>query len=180
MNWNNEDYELAGQCLDGRPVELTGAQRALVDEIRSDWRAVAGRLDVPAPAGMLHRVNARVKASRPRRRPYLRLAGGAAAAAAAVLVVLLAWQKGPDNNNLGPSNMPNMTAAESPADYIVQYLMGEEGTFEARRDSLDEQIANTQMDLALGENLHYDLTLDGLVDDLSATEFEDLDPSIVD
>jgi hypothetical protein len=58
--------------------------------------------------------------------------------------------------------------------------MGEEGTFEARRDSLDEQIANTQMDLALGENLHYDLTLDGMVDDLSATEFEDLDPSIVD
>lgn len=182
MNWTNDDYELAGQYLDGQPVELTGAQRALVDEMRSDWRAVSGHLDVPLPAGLLHRVGARAGAPKLRRRTYLGLASGAAAAAAAVLVVLLALQQAPDNNRPtpGPAGVTDAAAAESPADYIAHYLLATEGTFEVRRDSLDRQIADTQMDLAMGESLRYDLALEGLVDDLSAAEFKDLDPSIVD
>lgn len=98
MNTTNEDYELVARYLDGEEVTLSAAQRALAEEIVSDGRQVGGALDVPAPAGTLHRVHGRLlPVLRPRRGIWRRVrwAVPAAAAAAAILMVML-LPTGPD------------------------------------------------------------------------------------
>ena len=84
----NEDYELAARWLDGEAVELTGRQRALVDEIAVDAEAVGLALDVRLPPGTLHRVAAGLRPVRPQAR-VLKWRITQAVAAAAVIAVAL-------------------------------------------------------------------------------------------
>jgi len=88
MTPRNEDYDLVARYLDGEPLELTAEQKALAEEIASDFAVVGPALDAAPPGGMLHRVSARIRhAGRPKAR-VLKWRVPLAAAAGLVIATL--------------------------------------------------------------------------------------------
>ena len=141
MSPTDKDYELVGRWLDGEDVELTGPQRGLAGEIAADAAAVSAAIAAPPPAGMLHRVSARLRRHRPARgivRGPLRWASVAAAAAVVVAAALLCTVR------------PRV-AAVPPAEYVRQFLYTPAGELDPRLYQLGEELTAYQVELALRE-----------------------------
>lgn len=156
MNTTNEDYELVARYLDGEEVTLSAAQRALAEEIVSDGRQVGGALDVPAPAGTLHRVHGRLlPVLRPRRGIWRRVrwAVPAAAAAAAILVVML-LPSGPERR------VPERTI--SAREYVEQFVNRPADELDLRADLLAEELADYHVELSLNGFWGFEMTLAGV------------------
>ena len=140
MNQSERDYELAGRWLDGEDVELSGAQRALAEEIAAGVERVGEALDAEVPSGALHRVHVRFVRTR-RGRARSSWARWAAAAAAAVLigagVVIL--------------TLPGRPVGEgtSPSAFVESFLQEPLEDVDVRADLLSEELADYQVELSL-------------------------------
>lgn len=193
MTPTNEDYELVGQWLDdvaqppsaGKSIELTPAQKALAAEIFGDQQAVGAALDLALPAGVLHRVNARLAGKAYRRPHVLRrvLAWSSAVAAAAVLLVaVLPLFRGhggvPGNIAITPPTKPDQ--ALSPAEYVAQYLLSDPAPVDSSLAELGDQIADYQMQVALGESLRYNVSLAGMNEEMTQPSLEELETPAID
>ena len=90
MRISEEQYERVAQYLDGRDIDLDGAERDLSEEIRRDERLLAA-FDVAPPASAMARARKRMIAALGRVRTRLlwlgRVVGVESAAVAALLLV---------------------------------------------------------------------------------------------
>lgn len=163
MNPRHEDYERVGRWLDGEPVELTDAQRALAEEVAADAAALGPALDVSLPAGALHRAHGRLKRALPRRRRWqpLRWAAAAAAAAAVTLAVVL----GRGGNGMQPS------------EYLECFLQAPAGELDDRADALADELAEYQVQLTLNGEWPTAVAFTGLEGEVEDLFFEETTPA---
>jgi len=167
MNPTPRDYERVGQWLDGEPVQLTPAQRALAETIAADARKVGQALDAPPPPGVLHRVNARLKAAGPAAGRWAWLRWVSAAAAAAVLV----------GAALLPRTAPPPQAAPEPSQYVEHFLQVPAGELDARAQLLSEELAEIDYEVRLASNGEWpvELARSGLEAELGELMLDDAD-----
>ena len=157
-----EDYESVARRLDGERVELTDAQQALAGEISANAAGLAPALDVPLPAGLLHRVQARAlpASSVPRLRGWPRWAA-VAAAVAVVVGAALTWR--------APAPPATPTLMISAQTYVEEFTKTPAPALEARVRVLEEEIADTRASLALADSLDLDISLAGLEEEFGDT-----------
>ena len=161
MAAGNEELAQVARWLDGEQVELSARQRALAEEVLADEAVVGRALGTPLPAGVLHRVLARLGARgvRPARRG--RLAAALAAAAVVVVAAAALWLVG--------RGAPTPTAPE----YVEQFLQPPAGALEAQAEALSEELAETQVRLALGDDLPVEAAVTALAEELGELMAED-------
>jgi len=162
VNATNEDYELVARYLDGEEVTLTAAQLALAEEVVSDGRQVGRALEVPSPAGTLHRVHGRmVRHLRPASRLWRRVrwaAPVAAAAAAAVILALVLLPGGPAR----PVPEPTIAAA----DYVDHFTRSPTQELDLRVDLLAEELAVYHVRLALNGSWEFETAVAGVEEEM--------------
>jgi hypothetical protein len=142
MNALEQEYELVARRLDGEDVQLTPAQQALADEIAADQARVGPLLAPPLPAGLLHRVHARLTARPARLAPRVAWARWGVVAAAAVILLAVAFlSRGPARSN----------SPMSAADYISAFLHTPGSELEMQAEMLSNEMDNYQVELALGD-----------------------------
>jgi hypothetical protein len=160
--YSEYDYERAAGYMDGEEIELTAAQRALVEELTADAAVVGEALDAPPPAGTMHRVHGRLAgAGRQRRRGlWVRVTAGASAAAAvaAAVVLGLALRGGPDDPS-GPALV--LTTEE-----YLEHFEAETDTLDASLELLGEETADLEMDLATRPELPLGAAIEGISSDI--------------
>jgi hypothetical protein len=104
MDEMSRQYERVARVLDGESIELTGAEQALLDEIRGEL-AEGQRLEVgPVPTEAKARARRRIVAAAAGRRQVRRCqwVAGAVSAAAVLLAAIGLWWARPD----GPAEPP--------------------------------------------------------------------------
>ena len=156
MNATNEDYELVARYLDGEEVTLTAAQLALAEEVVSDARQVGRALEVPSPAGTLHRVHGRmVRDLRLASRLWrgVRWAAPVAAAAAVILAFVL-LPGGPAR----PVPVPSIAAA----DYVDHFSRSPTQELDLRVDLLAEELADYHVRLVLNGSWAFEMAVAGV------------------
>lgn len=157
MSALEQDYELVARRLDGEDVQLTAAQQALAAEIAADQARLGPLLAPPLPAGLLHRVNARLTAPPARLAPRVAWARwGVVAAAATILLAVAFLSRGPVRPN----------SPMSAADYISAFLHTPASELEMQADMLSNEMDSCQVDLALGDTGPVDQALRALDDAL--------------
>ena len=90
----DNQFEKLGRYLDGENVELTPADRELLDEFNHNDTEISARLDVELPGSAVQRARRRMNAAliaRPRSALAFKLVGVAGMAAALILGVGLFW-----------------------------------------------------------------------------------------
>ena len=175
MNATNEDYELVARYLDGEEVTLTAAQLALAEEVVSDGRQVGRALEVPSPAGTLHRVHGRmVRGLRPASRLWRRVRWAAPLAAAAAVILALVLLPG------GPAGtVPGPTIAA--ADYVDHFTRSPTQELDLRVDLLAEELADYHVRLALNGSWAFETAVAGVeeeMDDLFLGDETDAAPML--
>lgn len=159
MNATNEDCELVARYLDGEEVTLTAAQLALAEEVVSDGRQVGRALEVPSPAGTLHRVHGRmVRDLRPASRLWRRARWAALPAAAAVILALVLLSGGPARH------VPEPTIAA--ADYVDHFSRSPTQELDLRVDLLAEELADYHVRLALNGSWAFETALEGVEEEM--------------
>ena len=90
----DNQFERLGRYLDGEDVELTPADRELLDEFTRNEAEISSQLDVELPDGAIQRARRRMNAAllaRPQSTWAFKLVGAAGMAAALILGIGLFW-----------------------------------------------------------------------------------------
>jgi len=146
----DRDYEFVGRWLDGEAVELTAEQKALAARIAADAAVVGEAMDVPLPAGMLHRVHRRRPSPAPRRGRWRSVWRWSAAAAVILLAAALA------------ALLPGRGAHLADDEYVDRFLGTPADPLDAQVELLADELAAYHVELALAEESAIDLTVSGL------------------
>ncbi len=158
MGRSNEDLERVARRLDGENIELTASQQALARQVAADAARLARALDVPLPAGTLHRVHARLRQARQPGRAKWRIGRMVAAAAAVLLAGLgLLWVA-----TGGHRPRPQI----APEVYVREFLKAPSPNFQACVAVIEEELAAAQVRLAWGEPPELEVALAGLEEEL--------------
>lgn len=167
MNTTNEDYELVVRYLDGEEVTLTAAQLALAEEIAADGRQVGRVLEVPSPAGTLHRVHGRtVRHLRPASRLWRRVRWAAPLAAAAAVILALVLLPG---TTAKPVPEPTIAAA----DYVDHFTRSPTQELDLRVDLLAEELADYHVRLALNGSWAFETAVAGVEEEMEDLLLDD-------
>lgn len=165
MKPSNEDYERVARWLDGQTVELTGEQRALVDEIAVEAEAVGRALDVRLPPGTLHRVAAGLRPARRETRVLKwRIPQAVAAAAVLAIAVGMLWLGG------GETPKPPDIAVD---DYVQELVRSPAPALGAEIDALETDLASAHACVVLGEPSDLEVALADLADQVERAFAED-------
>jgi len=160
VNATNEDYELVARYLDGEEVTLTAAQLALAEEVVSDGGQVGRALEVPSPAGTLHRVHGRmVRDLRPASRRWRRVRWAVPLAAAAAVILALVMLPG------GPARtVPEPTIAA--ADYVDHFTSSPTQELDLQVDLLAEELADYHVRLTLNGSWSFETAVAGVEEEM--------------
>jgi hypothetical protein len=154
MNTEHDNEQIA-RWLDGDPVELTEAQRALADAMRDDQAAVGAYLNATPSADAVKQSQMAVQfasAQQGNRNRLGRFIGAAAAiAAAACLVMLLS---APTSDPLTPNSVPGQVASNTTSDVdalLSAWDVSDDG-FDVEMNLLEEALDQTQAELIVSED----------------------------
>jgi hypothetical protein len=179
MNTEQNNETLA-RWLDGEPVELTDAQRALADAILSDQAAVGTHLDAVPSADAVKQSQMAVQfaaAQQGNRNRFGRLVGAAAAIAAAACLVLLFSVPTNDPSTAGPVPGPVASTASDTDALLGAWDVSDDG-FDVEMNLLAEALDETQAELIVAEDSpsQLDTRIDALEQDIDG--FWDDDTSV--
>ena len=179
MDITPEDYDLIARWLDGEPLELTEEQRAVAQEISKLSSPVYDVLDVQVPAGVLHRVNARLKqalAEQQRQGSKTGRIGWLIAAAAGVIIAVSIWlflllRPG---GTQAPRFAQHQPIAQNDA---RRFIYTDDDSIEMQIERLSHELANYRAELTIGENFPDEIVLAGIEQEIQDVIFGQDDPS---
>jgi hypothetical protein len=149
------DNERVARWLDGEPVELTDAQRALAHAMRDDQAAVATHLDAAPSADAVKQSQTAVQfasAQQGNRNRFGRVVGAAAAIAAAACLVLLFSAPTSDPSTAGPVPGPVASNTASDTDALLSAWDVSDDGFDVEMNLLADQLNQTQAELIVAED----------------------------
>lgn len=158
-NEQDNQFEKIARYLDGeRNVELTPADREVLDEFNRNEAEISSQLDVELPSNTVSRIRRRMNAATPRRRQSVlafKLVGAMGMAAAVILGIGLFWANSGDKTRTEFSVRPVQAASYDTAD-------SDEYSTEMLFDAIQEQLALQEEAelLALLEPLYTDDTVE--------------------
>jgi hypothetical protein len=154
MNTEHDNEQIA-RWLDGEPVELTDAQRALADAMRDDQSAVGAYLNAAPSDDAVRQSQMAVQfasAQQGNRNRFRRFVGATAAIAAAACLVMLFAAPTNDPNTAGPVPGPVASNTTSDTDALLGAWDVSDDGFDVEMNLLAEALDQTQAELIVSED----------------------------
>jgi hypothetical protein len=172
MTLDDRQSERIARWLDGHPVDLTEAERAVAEEIQRDQTLLES--EVPAPRAAMERARQQMRAELARTARHGLQTRWFARVAAALLIACTTWLLFTALPTKKPAHAPPTEIAEVPLEELLDAM--EHSTVFADLDQLEQEIAEIRAEIAVStQNEATDLKIEAIEQQLNNLWIEDLD-----